>query len=95
MKGREEAEVLKGGWERKSQGAHHSFFPLFKNTYLGLPCGPGVETLPSNAEGAAGWISHASRPKNQNTKNRNNIVTNSIKTLKIVNIKKSLKRKTL
>ena len=48
-----------------------------------------VKTSPSNAGGAGsipGWgasIPHASRSKNQkNHKNRRNIVTNSIKTLK-------------
>ena len=52
-----------------------------------FPGCPVVETLPCNA-GAAGLIPaqgakipHASRPKNQNIKNRSNIVTNSIKSL--------------
>ena len=35
-------------------------------------------------------IPHASQPKNQN---RSNIVTSSVKTLKIVHIKKNLKKK--
>ena len=39
--------------------------------------------------------SHLPHGQKTKTKTRNNIVTNSIKTLKIVNIKKSLKRKTL
>ena len=86
MKGRGEAEALKGGWERKSQGAHHSFFH-FKTLIWDFLGAPVVETLPSNAEGA-GSISHASQPENENVKNRNNIVKNSIKTLKIVHIKK-------
>ena len=53
--------------------------------YLGdVPGGP----VPSSAGGedsVPGWrakIPHASWPKNQNMKNRSNIVTNSIKTLK-------------
>ena len=53
-----------------------------------------VKTLPSNAGGAGSIpgqgveIPHALWPKNQNTKNRSNIVTNSIKTLKMVKKKK-------
>ena len=50
--------------------------------------GPVAKTSPSNT-GSAGWIlgrgtkiPHVSRPKNQNINNRNNIVTDSIKTLK-------------
>jgi len=37
-------------------------------------------------------ILHASWPKNQNINNRSNIVTNSIKTFKMVNIKKKKKK---
>ena len=53
-----------------------------------------VKTLPSRAGGAGSIpgrgtkMPHASQPKNQNLKNRSNIVTNSIKTLKMVHIKK-------
>ena len=68
MKGKGEAESLKGGWERKSQGAHHSFFH-FKTLIWDFLGSPAVETLPSNAEGA-GSISHASQPENQNTKQK-------------------------
>ena len=56
-----------------------------------FPGGPVVKTSPSNAGGAGSIpgrgakIPHASRPKNQN---RSNTVTNSIKTLKMVHIKK-------
>ena len=52
-----------------------------------------VGTLPSNAGGASsipGWgarIPHASRPRNQNIKNRGNVVTDLVKTLKMVHIK--------
>ena len=60
----------------------------------GLPCdSPVVQTLPFNAGGAGSIpsreakIPHASRLKNQNIK-RSNSVTNSIKTLKMVHIKK-------
>ena len=51
---------------------------------------PVVKTSPSNAGGAGlipgrgAKIPHALGPKNQKHKNRNNIVTNSIKTLKNV-----------
>ena len=57
-----------------------------------------VKTSPYNAVGVGlipGWgakIPHASRPKNQNIK-RSNIVTNSIKTLKMVHIKKIFLKK--
>ena len=56
-----------------------------------------VKTSPSNAEGVGSIpgrgakIPHASWPKNQNIK-RKQFVTNSIKTLKIVHIKKILKK---
>ena len=53
-----------------------------------------VKTLPSSP-GGVGLIPgqginipHALRPKNQNISNKSNIVTNSIKTLKIAHIKK-------
>ena len=52
-----------------------------------------VRTFPSNAEsmssipGQGVRIPHASWPKNQSIKNRSSIVTNSIKTLKMVHIK--------
>ena len=55
--------------------------------------GPVVKTSPSNAgdvgsiPGGEAKIPHASWPKNQ-TQNRNNIVTDWIKTLKMVHIKK-------
>ena len=56
---------------------------------------------PFIAEGAGsipGWeakIPHAVWPKNQNINNGSNILTNSLKTLKMVHIKKkSLKKKT-
>ena len=58
-----------------------------------FPGGPVVETSPSNAgdagliPGRGAQIPHASQPKNQNVSNRSNIVTNSIKTLKMVHIK--------
>ena len=59
-----------------------------------------VETSPFNAEGVRlipGWgakISHTLGPKKIKTENRNNIVTNSIKTLKkMVHIKHLYKMK--
>ena len=54
-----------------------------------------VKTLPSSAggvgsiPGGGAKIPHASRPKHQNIKH-SNIVTNSIKTLKMVHIKKKI-----
>ena len=53
-----------------------------------------VKTSPSNTggegliPGQGAKIPHASWPKNQNIKNRSNVVTNSISTLKMVHIKK-------
>ena len=60
--------------------------------------GQVVKTSPSNAgdkgsvPGGAARIPHALWPKkkNQNMNNRNNIVTNSIKTLKMVHIYQSI-----
>ena len=63
-----------------------------------FPAGPVVKTLPSSVGGDCsipGWetkIPNTSRPKNHNVNNRCNIVTNSIKTLKMVQTKKSLKK---
>ena len=67
-----------------------------------FPRGPGVKTPPSSAGGEGSvpdWgakIPHAFRPKSQN-KNRSHFVTNAIKTLKMVHIKKkkSLKNERL
>ena len=59
-----------------------------------FPGGPVVKTSPSNAGGAGSIssqgakISHALQPKNQNVNNRSGGVTNSIKTLKTIHIKK-------
>ena len=67
-----------------------------------FPGGPVVETLPSSTGGVYSFlgqgakISHASWPKKQNTqKNRSNIATNSMKTLKMAHSrgKKILKKK--
>ena len=62
-----------------------------------FPGGLVVKTLPSKGRGV-GWspgqgakILHAFWPKNQSIKQ--NIVTNSIKTLKMIHIKKVLKKK--
>ena len=71
-----------GRWEQKSRG---------------FPGDPMVKTSPFNVGGVGsmpGWeakIPHPWWPKKQN---RSNIVTNSIKTLKMVCIKKILKEKT-
>ena len=60
-----------------------------------FPGGPVFKALPSNAGGVGlipdqgAKIPHALRPKHQNIKHcYSNIVTNSIKTLKMVHIKK-------
>ena len=66
-----------------------------------FPGDPVVKTLPSNAEGTGsipGWeakILHASARKqnNSNNKNKGSIATNSIKTFKMVHIKKKKKKK--
>ena len=69
----------------------------FKNPQ-GLPFCSVFRTSPSNAEGTGSIpgreakIPHALGPKTK-TENRSNIVTNSIKTLKIVHIKKKKKNK--
>ena len=64
-----------------------------------FPGGPVVKTSPSNTGGAgliAGWgteIPQASRPADQNINNRSNIITKSIKTLKMLHIKNTLLKK--
>ena len=72
------------------------------NVFRNFPGGPLVKTLPANAGDTGlnpGWgakIRQALWPKNQNIKNRSNIVTNSRKTLKwsTLKIKKKKKKKT-
>ena len=60
-----------------------------RENFLG---GPAFKTSPSNAGVSGlipGWeakISHASWPKKKKQKNRSNVVTSSIKTLKMVHI---------
>ena len=49
----------------------------------------GVSLIP----GQGAMIPHATWSKNQNRNNRSNIVTNSVKTLKIIHINKNLKKK--
>ena len=68
-----------------------------------FPAGPWVKSLPSNTEGMSlipcqgTKIPHASQSINQSMKkknqNRNNIVTNLIKTLKVVHVDKIFKNK--
>ena len=72
---------------------------LIKNSNCrDFPGGPIVETLPSNAGGASSIpdrgtdIPRASQSKNAH-KNRSSVVTNSVKTLKVVDIKNSLKNR--
>ena len=63
---------------------------------MDLPGGTAIKTLSSNARDVGlipGWgarIPHASWPKNQNIKNKNNITTNSIRALKMAHLKKDL-----
>ena len=64
-----------------------------------FPGGPVVGTSPSNAErasslpGGGNKMLHALRPEKTKNKNGSNIVTNSVKTLKMVHIKKTFKEK--
>ena len=63
-----------------------------------FPGDPEVKTSPSNAEGVGfipDWgakihMPHGQKTKKKKKKRRNNFVTNSIKTLKMVHIKKNL-----
>ena len=63
-----------------------------------FPGGPVVKTLPSNqgvqvqAPGSQLW-SHMPHGQNTKTQNRNNVVIKSVKTLKIIYVKKIFKRK--
>ena len=63
-----------------------------------FPGHPVVEISPSSSgsvgsiPGQEAKISHASQPKNPKTSNRSKIVTNSMKTLKMVHIKKKKKK---
>ena len=75
---------------------HENYFErkqLRRSRYRDFPGSPVVKTSPSNpgSEGSVpGWgakISHALQPKQ---KNRSNIVTGSIRTLKVVHIKKKI-----
>ena len=67
-------------------------YPSKKAKSGDFPSGPMVKTSPSNAGGMdsiAGQGAKIPKPRTQNS--RSNIVTNSIKTLKIIHIKKILK----
>ena len=63
-----------------------------------FPSSLEVKTLPYSARdmdsipGQGAKIPHDWQPKNQNIKHRNNIVTNSIKALKMVHSKKKKKK---
>ena len=80
-------------WSLNPQLEHHLFQKAFPGDF---PGDPAVGTLPSNAEGV-GLIpgQRAKMPLSQKTKtyNRSNVVTNWIKTLKMVHTKKILKKK--
>ena len=68
--------------------------------YRDFPGSPVINTLPSNARGAgsipgrATKIPHATWATNQSMK-QNNIVTNSVKTLKMVHIGKTFKKRVI
>ena len=79
-----------------------------KEEDMDFPGGPVVKTLPCNAGGVGSIhdqgakVLHTSRTttattkkpaEKQNINNRSNIVTNSIKTLKMVHVKKFQKRR--
>ena len=67
-------------------------FSILKHDAGDFAGGPVVKTLPSNAEEVGlipGWGAKFHRHHGQKTKIRSSIVVNSIKTLKIVHIKKS------
>ena len=76
---------------------------FFMAIYYGIhnrqefPFDPVVKTLPSNPGGASSIpgqgvrIPLALQPEQNKAKNRGNIITNSIKTLKMVHIKKKKK----
>ena len=80
------------------QRSTHTNYSI-KSSYGDFPGSSVVKTSPSNAGGTGlipGWgakIPHALQPKNQNIKNKSNIVTNSMKTLKMVHIKKIFKKR--
>ena len=58
-----------------------------------FPGGPVVKTLSSNAGGEGSIPGRGAKiPRASPPKNRSNIVTNSIKTLKMVHIKKIIKK---
>ena len=71
----------------------------FESTMVFVASGLMVKTSPSNARGVgsipgqAAKIPHAPRLRNQKHKIRSNIVTNSIKTLKMVRIRNLKKKK--
>ena len=81
------------------EGIKSCLFVIILSVYRDFPGSPVVKILPSNAGGAGlipgqgAKIPHALWPKNQNIKNRSNIVRNSIKTLKMVHIKKKILKK--
>ena len=68
---------------------HHG---LQKKIFRELPGGPGVKDFASQSRsvglipGQGNKTLNALRPKNQQVNNRSNIVTNSIKTVKMVHI---------
>ena len=80
--------------QRLSGRTEHGWYKALKEGGLGISL--AVQWLSARGMGSiSGWgakILHASQLKKQN---RNNIVTNSIKTLKMVHIKKKKKKRNL
>ena len=89
---------LEGGMIVPTTRSNLDIYFKIKTIYRTLPVVQWLKTSPYNAgdvslipdQGAK--IPHAPGPKNQNINNRNNIVTNSINTLKQSTSKNNLKR---
>ena len=88
------------GYDKYQAGDGFRHKDYLHRTSLDFPGGPVVKTFPSSTRGEGsipGWVAkipHAPGPENQTMKNRNNIVQNPIKTLKMIHIKnKSLFKK--
>ena len=77
---------------------HEILLILLPSVWLDFPGGPVVKTSPSNEGGAVPSLvgklrSHMPLGQKPKTQNRSNIVTNSIKTLKMAHTKKKQKPK--
>ena len=84
------------GWEYfyEMEDCHYYFASLLNQWIRDFPGGPVVKSSPSSASGVSSIpglgtkIPHTSWSKNLDINHRSNIATNSIKTLKMVHIKK-------